>query len=126
MSGNGFEKEYSEESFWKKVMNFAKKAGGKIIYIALLLYYAAQRPETPVWAKTVVYGALGYFICPIDAVPDVTPFVGFTDDFGVLVVAITTCAAFINQDVKDTARNRIREWFGDEILNDIDEVETLF
>ena len=35
-----YEKQYSEEKFWSKVTAVAKKAGIKVIYMALLLFYA--------------------------------------------------------------------------------------
>ena len=119
-----FEKEYSDESFLKKATNVAKKAGGKLIYVGLLLYYAAKRPETPAWAKTVIYGALGYFISPVDAVPDPTPVVGYIDDLGVLMAALATCSAFINEDVKKSARTKIAAWFGDDVSEDIYDVDS--
>ena len=81
--------EYSDEGFWAKVASFAKAAGKELIEKALWLYYAAQDPATPAWAKGIVYGALGYFILPIDAIPDVTPVIGYTDDLGVLAAAVT-------------------------------------
>ena len=65
--------EFDDGSFWDKVKNFALKAGKEVIEKALWLYYAAQQPNTPVWAKTVIYGALAYFVLPVDAVPDAIP-----------------------------------------------------
>lgn len=57
--------DYSDSSFWDKLKNFAKAAGKEVIEKALFLYYAAQENDTPVWAKTVIYSALAYFISPI-------------------------------------------------------------
>jgi len=71
-------------SLWKKLSKFAQKIGLKAVYSALLLYYAFKRKDTPVWAKRVITGVLAYFIAPIDAIPDLTPFLGFTDDLGIL------------------------------------------
>lgn len=34
--------------------------------------------------KALIVGALLYFINPLDLIPDITPFIGFTDDFGVV------------------------------------------
>ena len=99
--------EYSDSSFWDKVKN-SRSPQAKVIEKALWLYYAAQRPSltTPKWAKTAIYGALAYFISPIDAIPDVTPLVGFTDDLGALAAAIAMTSAYINEDVKrKTVRN---------------------
>ena len=79
---------------------------------ALWLYYAAQQPDTPKWAKTVIYGALAYFVLPVDAVPDAIPLAGFTDDLGALAAALATVAAYVTDEVKRLAADRMREWFG--------------
>lgn len=105
--------DYSEAGFWEKVRKFARQAGREVIEKALWLYYAAQRPETPAWAKTIIFGSLAYFISPLDAIPDLTPLVGFTDDLGALAAAIGMVSVFINDEVKERARQRLREWFGE-------------
>lgn len=56
--------EYSEEGFWHKVSSVARKAGQTALNPALRMYFAAQDSDTPVWARTTIYGALGYFISP--------------------------------------------------------------
>lgn len=108
-----FSRTYSDPAFWNKVLHFAKAAGREVIERALQLYYAAQHAETPAWAKTVIYGALGYFIFPVDTIPDTVPVIGFTDDLGVLIAAITTVAMHVNEDVKDRARKKLKDWFGE-------------
>jgi uncharacterized membrane protein YkvA (DUF1232 family) len=115
MSGqaDGYGKEFSEEGFWEKVKRYAKAAGKEVIEKALWLYYAAQEKDTPAWARGVIYGALGYFMFPIDAVPDLTPVVGYVDDLSVLAAAIATVAVYINDTVKAKAAGKLREWFGD-------------
>lgn len=108
----GLKDSYSDESFWDKAVNFAKAAGTEVIEKALWLYYAAQEKDTPLWAKTVIYGALAYFISPIDAIPDITPVMGYADDLGVLVTAVVTVAAYITDDVKSKATAKLNDWFG--------------
>ncbi|EOD9423255.1 YkvA family protein [Vibrio campbellii] len=110
-NNNEFTSHYSDESFWDKVKGFAKAAGEAVLEPALKLYYAASDPDTPMWAKTVVYGALGYFISPIDAIPDITPVVGFTDDLGVLVAATATIAAHIKDSHTAKAKETLKQWF---------------
>lgn len=102
---------YNAESFWNKIVNFAKKAGREVIEKALILYYTLQDPDTPLWAKTVIIGALGYFISPIDAIPDVVPVAGFTDDLGVLASAMITVACCIKPVHREMAKNKLHEWF---------------
>lgn len=104
--------EYSDNRFWDKVKTFAVTAGREVIEKALWLYYAAQRPETPKWAKTAIYGALAYFISPIDAIPDITPIIGFTDDLGALAAAIAMTSMYINDEVRAKASQKLLDWFG--------------
>ncbi|MFK7831358.1 MAG: YkvA family protein [Congregibacter sp.] len=108
-----FEKEYSNAGFWRKLTGYARSAGIEVIEKALLLYYALQEDATPAWAKTTIIGALGYFITLIDAIPDITPAVGYADDLGVLVLAIAATSMYINENVKDKTREKLVEWFGD-------------
>jgi uncharacterized membrane protein YkvA (DUF1232 family) len=109
----GFSKDYSEVNFWGKVKKFASTAGKEVIDKSLQLYYAMQEPTTPMWAKTVIVGALGYFISPVDAIPDIVPVVGYADDLGVLVAAIATVGTNINDIIRTKASDKLREWFGD-------------
>jgi uncharacterized membrane protein YkvA (DUF1232 family) len=111
---NNYEREYSELGFWEKLRHYAKSAGVEVVEKALLLYYATQDKETPAWAKAAVIGALGYFISLIDAVPDLTPFIGYTDDLGVLAMALATISVHVSQETKDKAAEKLSEWFGDD------------
>ena len=120
VSNNEYSKEYSESSFWDKVKKFATKAGSKVVYTALKLYYTLQSTETPGWAKTVILGALGYFISPIDVIPDPTPIVGFADDLGVLVSAAATVVTSITPAIKAQTKAKAEEWFGTTEIAEMD------
>jgi uncharacterized membrane protein YkvA (DUF1232 family) len=112
MGDNEYSKEFSEDSFWTKVKDFAIKAGKEVIEKAIILYYCLQDSDTPVWAKTAIIAALGYFISPIDAIPDFTPVIGFVDDLGVLAAAMATAAMYIKEQHKEKAKEKIKIWFG--------------
>ena len=94
------DKNYNEAGFFQKLNIFARIAGHTLVEKALQLYYAAESKDTPKWAKGVVMGALAYFVSPIDAIPDVIPGIGFTDDLGVLIGAVATIAAHITPKQK--------------------------
>lgn len=108
---NQYRKEFSEEDFWKKISKYAKQAGREVVEKSLCIYYVTRKPETPQWAKATAYGALGYFIAPIDAIPDLTPFIGYSDDLGVLAMAIATLAYYMDDEVKKKAKDKTSEWF---------------
>ena len=109
-----YAEEYSEDSLWKKLAAFAVRAGREIIEKVLVLYCCFQDPETPVWAKTIIVAALGYFIAPMDAIPDVMPGVGFSDDLGALAVALAAVAMHIKPEHRQQAKEKLTTWFGDD------------
>ena len=104
---------YSDDAFWAKVKRFTKKAGSKVIYLALVLYYALSSTKTPAWAKTVIISALAYFIFPIDLVPDTIPVVGFADDLAALVAAYKAVKVCVTPEVIAQAKAKAHEWFGE-------------
>jgi len=105
-------KTYSEDTFWEKVSKFAIRAGKEVIEKALILYFCLQDPDTPGWTKAVIIGALGYFIVPSDAIPDLTPIVGFTDDLGALAAALAVVTAHVKPEHKQMAQEKLKIWFG--------------
>ena len=106
-----FAAEYSERSFWAKLADYALAAGREVVEKALVLYYAASDADTPGWARATCVGALGYFISPLDAIPDLTPVVGYSDDLGVLVLAVATIAAHVKPQHEAKAAEKRRQWF---------------
>lgn len=119
-----YKKDFEEKKFWNKLPKFAQKLGVKTVYTALLLYYAYKRKETPKWAKRIVLGSLGYLLAPIDAIPDLTPFIGFTDDLSILTLGLVAIAGNINDEVKNNARKKLKKWFDhydSDLLKDIDQ-----
>ena len=107
-----YEKAYSDQRFWRKATRHASAAGRQAVEKALWLYYAVKNPATPKWARRVIYGALGYFVLPLDAVPDLAPIVGYTDDLSIMTAALATVAFYITDDVKQQASTKLQDWFG--------------
>ena len=118
-----YAKKFSEIRFWQKLSSNARLAGIKVSYSALLMFYAYNNKETPAWAKRIVLGLLGYLISPIDAIPDLTPILGYTDDLGMLSFGLVTLVAYIDKDVREKARAKLRTWFGDFDLKQLEEID---
>jgi len=79
-------KEYVEENLWEKV----ERIGRKISFakdIKALFNYMTD-PSVAWYRKSIVVGALIYFISPIDAIPDIAPLIGYLDDLGVLTAVL--------------------------------------
>jgi len=102
-----------------------KKMGVKVVYAALLLFHAYQSKDTPKWAKNVIIGALAYFVSPIDGIPDLTPFLGFTDDMGVLCFGLVTIACYIDKDVREKAKSNLSRIFKNYQETDLVEVDKI-
>ena len=111
--GSGGQDSAKDQDLWQKLKRFASVAGKEVIEKALVLFYAAQRPETPLWAKTVIYSALAYFVLPTDAIPDFIPVTGYADDLATLVTALGAVALCITPEVKDAAKQKVNDWFGE-------------
>ena len=74
---------------------------------ALAAYYCAADRRTPGYAKAILAGAVGYFVMPIDAIPDVIVGLGFTDDASVVALALATLARHIRPEHRDRARETL-------------------
>ncbi len=120
---NKYQKRFQKTRFWKKWGEYLQRFGQKSLYTILLLYYAYERPETPFWAKSMVMGMLGYLLTPIDAIPDLTPILGYTDDFGILSFGLVTIACYIDKNVRKTAREKLNTWFADLDEKALEEVD---
>jgi uncharacterized membrane protein YkvA (DUF1232 family) len=68
------------------------------------LYFCLLDSSTPLWVKGIVGAALAYFVLPLDAVPDILPIIGLSDDAGLLAAAYTAVAAFVTEDHREKAR----------------------
>ncbi len=55
---------------------------------AAAAYFCTMDPATPRRAKLILMAALGYFVLPTDAIPDVLAGLGFADDATVLATAL--------------------------------------
>lgn len=111
----------------KKVVHFLKvrlnTVGVKVTYTAMLLFYAYNRSETPKWAKNIILGSLAYLLSPFDAIPDLTPLIGFTDDIGVLSFGLVTIACYIDEDVRAAAKGKVLSMYKNVDEEDLLEVD---
>lgn len=105
----------------KKLPKVARKAGSKLVYCVLLLYYVLRSPVVSKADKTKIYGALGYFMLPFDILPDFIPLAGYTDDLSAVIWAIHTVWKNITPEIKSQAAIKTREWFGDFDSSQVDE-----
>jgi uncharacterized membrane protein YkvA (DUF1232 family) len=106
---------YSDESFWRKMGRLGRLAGAKAVYQAVLLWYIATKPSTPLPVKLLIFGGLGYFIMPIDTVPDFLVGIGYADDMAILVGIISAYGMYMDDASKAKARAKAQEIFGSSV-----------
>ena len=111
---------FNDSKLWKKLKKVARKAGRKAVYYVLVLYYVSIDPSVPRSMKLKVLGALGYFILPLDFIPDFVLGLGFTDDLAALAWALFTMRKYITPEIERKARERLRQWFGPEEGEEMD------
>ncbi len=104
---------YSESGFWDKIRKVARQSGIRVVYCAMLLYYVLRSPEVSWEQKSIILGALGYFILPIDLIPDFIPVAGFTDDLSALLAAYAATKHCITPEIRLQAKRQVMQWFGD-------------
>ena len=80
--------------------------------MALVLFYTLKSPKVNVRDKAVILGALGYFILPVDLIPDFIPALGFTDDFAALMLALKAISESVTPEYEAQADAKLLEWFG--------------
>lgn len=108
-----FKQYFDESKLWAKLKKVARKAGVKVVYVALILYYMTLSDKVPTIEKVKIYGTLGYFILPTDLIPDAIVALGYTDDLAALAWAIWSLRQYLTDDIKRQAEVKLREWFGD-------------
>ena len=114
---------FSQADFVEKIARIAKRAGAKLVYAALILYYTLQSDKISTANKAMIIGALGYMISPLDVVPDAIPIAGLTDDLAVLLYVLKKVWTDIDPEIQEKAKSRLSKWFDDD---EIDEINHLF
>ena len=96
------------DRFWRKIRRVAVSI--PFAEDLLTAYYCAFDRETPLPVKASLVGALAYFVLPIDAIPDVLPVLGFTDDAAVLATAFNLVASHIRPEHREAAKGKLAEF----------------
>ena len=92
---------YSVDRLFNKLKKYGKKAGKKVAYLALLLYYVLISEDLSKDDKLKICGALGYLILPADLLPDPILFVGFTDDLAALLWCYKKISSHVTEEMKE-------------------------
>jgi uncharacterized membrane protein YkvA (DUF1232 family) len=114
---------FSQTEFVEKISRIAKRAGAKLVYAALILFYTLQSDKISTKDKAIIIGALGYMISPLDVVPDAIPIVGLSDDLAVLLYVLKMVWTDVDPEIKEKSRQKLAQWFDED---EIEEIDNLF
>jgi uncharacterized membrane protein YkvA (DUF1232 family) len=70
------------------------------------LYKAYRDPRVPWYVKIIILFLLGYFISPIDLIPDFIPVIGYIDDILIISLTIYLIIKLIPTEVFQDCRNK--------------------
>lgn len=119
-----YKNRFSPGGFVEKISRIAKRAGVKLVYAALILYYTLESDQVSLKDKATIIGALGYLISPLDVVPDAIPIAGLADDLGVLVYVLKKVWTDVDPDIQTKARERLSKWFDEDEIAEINDLFT--
>lgn len=93
---------FNEDSFKEKIKKYGKGLGRKLLYNLFILFHLLNSKETPREVKLMIISALGYFVLPLDVIPDFLPG-GFVDDGLVILTTIRKVKTSITEEIKQSA-----------------------
>ena len=100
---------FSQTDFVEKISRIAKRAGSKLVYAALILYYTLQSDKVSKANKAMM--------------PDAIPIVGLTDDLAVLIYVLKKVWTDVDPEIQEKAKARLSKWFDED---EIEEIHDLF
>lgn len=115
-----YSNKFTNGDFIEKISRIAKRAGEKLVYASLILYYTLQSDKVSVKDKAIIIGALGYLISPLDVIPDAIPIAGLGDDLAVLIYVLNKVWGDVSEDVKEKAKSKLSKWFDEDEIKEID------
>lgn len=113
---------FSQTEFAEKIARIAKRAGAKLVYAALILYYTLQSDKVSKADKAIIIGALGYMISPLDVIPDAIPIAGLTDDLAVLLYVLKKVWTGIDPEIVEQAKSKLSRWFDEEEIEEVGDI----
>ena len=113
---------FSQSEFVEKISRIAKRAGSKLVYAALILYYTLQSDRVSKTDKAIIIGAMGYMISPLDVIPDAIPIAGLTDDFAVLMYVLKKVWTDIDPTIIEQAKEKLSKWFDEEEICEVTDI----
>ena len=100
----------NEETVRERFWHALKRVGRNVPFSEDLVaaFYAATDSRTEFRVRAMLFGALAYFVMPIDVLPDLLPLAGFTDDAAVLALTFRALIGAIRPEHREKARDILK------------------
>ncbi|GCA52703.1 MULTISPECIES: YkvA family protein [Sinorhizobium] len=114
LPGEESEQERKEHKVRRRFWPTFRRAARQIPFSRDLVaaYYCAVDPATPTRTRGILLAALGYFVLPLDFVPDMLAMIGFSDDIAVLTAAFAAISGQIKERHYQKADEVLRDGAG--------------
>jgi len=98
---------FSVDTLVDKINRLTGGACCELIEAVLSLYVLLSEGNVAAVTKVLIISALGYFICPIDAIPDALPVVGYSDDLAIVAALLSQLEDLMTASVKNEVKRLI-------------------
>ena len=83
-----------------------KAAASRVTNDALIVYFVARDPNTPLFVRLFALAIAAYAMSPIDLIPDFIPIIGYLDDIIILPLGIMLVIKLTPKNVIEASRSK--------------------
>lgn len=91
---------------WEQIKRWARQLESE----GMALWFSCRHPGMPWLPKIFALLVVGYFLSPIDLIPDFIPVIGYLDDLILVPIGIYLTLKLVPQQVIEESRARARDW----------------
>ena len=91
---------------WAQLKRWARELKNE----GMTLWFCCRHPDMPWLPKILAFVVVGYFLSPIDLIPDFIPVIGYLDDLILVPIGIYLTLKLVPQHVIDECRVKARVW----------------
>lgn len=99
-----YAKDYSDKDLSDKLSN--NSLGKSFLIKIYILWEVLKSPDSPSIVRLGIIAVLGYFISPIDLIPDFIPVLGYSDDLGLIIAQLAQIASYITPEIERRVESR--------------------
>ena len=91
---------------WEQLKRWARQLESE----GMTLWFCCRHPGMPWLPKIFALLVVGYFLSPIDLIPDFIPVIGYLDDLLLVPIGIYLTLKLVPQHVIEESRAKARDW----------------